>query len=655
MIIKKRYSSWCVILIIAAMSVVAVAQDRPAADVRNAKEGDLIAVLKSNAAKGDKAIACKQLAIYGTEQAVPALSPLLADAELASWARIALEAIPGPAADAALRNALDTLKGRLLVGAINSVAVRRDAQAIGALVKKLDEADTGVASAAAVALGHIGGERAAKALTKSLADAPADVRSAVAEGCILCAEQLLTSDMTAEAVRLYDTVRKADVPEQRHLEAIRGAILARGSAGIPLLLEQLRSEDREKLGVGLRTARELPGRDVTEALAAELNREGLDRQPLLLLALADRDDSAVLPAVLKAARGGSKELRITAIDILIRMGDVSCVPILLDAAVCGDAELEKAATETLIRLPGKTVDSDLLARLPQAKGRLLRVLIELAGQRQISEAVAPVVASLVSTEARIRDEAVQTIGIIGQDRQAVDLVKLLGQTNSSTQRKGIEKALLAICGRSGDSCIPHLQPLTTSSDDELRMIGLHALAIIGGSDALATVKSAVDNAKPAVQDEAVRILSTWPNNWPDDDSAGQALEKLAKSAEKMSHQVLGLRGYLQYIRGNKKLGAEEKTARVKDALSYVKRPEERRQAIAVLGEAPSASALELLTTLAEDSAVVEEAYSAMAQIAGQNIRGVSRQQRRQVLQTVVEKSGNDSTRRRARKALSGIK
>jgi len=215
--------------------------------------------------------------------------------------------------------------------------------------------------------------------------------------------------------------------------------------------------------------------------------------------------------------------------------------------------------------------------------------------------------------------------------------------------------LLAICGRSGDSCIPHLQPLTTSSDDELRMIGLHALAIIGGSDALATVKSAVDNAKPAVQDEAVRILSTWPNNWPDDDSAGQALEKLAKSAEKMSHQVLGLRGYLQYIRGNKKLGAEEKTARVKDALSYVKRPEERRQAIAVLGEAPSASALELLTTLAEDSAVVEEAYSAMAQIAGQNIRGVSRQQRRQVLQTVVEKSGNDSTRRRARKALSGIK
>ena len=68
----------------------------------------------------------------------------------------------------------------------------------------------------------------------------------------------------------------------------------------------------------------------------------------------------------------------------------------------------------------------------------------LAGQRQISEATSAVVASLGSTDAGVRGEAVKTIGIIGQDQQADDLVKLLGQTNSSTQRKGIEKSLLAM-------------------------------------------------------------------------------------------------------------------------------------------------------------------------------------------------------------------
>jgi len=634
---------------------VTFAQDRPAADVRDAKESDLIAVLNSNAPAGDKAITCKQLAIYGTEQCVPVLAPLLADKELASWARIALEAVPGPAADAALRDALGKLDGRLLVGTINSISVRRDVRAVDALVRKLDDSNADVASAAAVALGHIGGEKAARALTQSLADAPAGVRSAVAEGCILSAEWFLANGRTAEAVRLYDTVCQANVPDQRHLEAIRGAILARQSAGIPLLLEQLRSEDKKRLGVGLRTARELEGRDVTEALAAELGRISPDRRSMLLLALADRTDSAVLPAVYKAAQSGPKDLRITAINILIRLGDVSCVPVLLDAATEGDNELEQAAMETLIRLPGKDVDSDLLARLGQAKGKQQEVLIEVAGQRQISEALAAIESKLHDSNAGIRSAAVQTIGIIGQDQQADDLVKLLQETNSSAERSGIEKALLAICGRCGAVCIPHLRPLTQSRDDGLHMIGLHALAIIGGPEALATVRTAISSAEPAVQDEAVRILSTWPNNWPEDSEAGQALLTLATSAEKVSHQVLGLRGYLQYVRGDKKLSNEQKVAKVKDMWPNIKRPEERRQAIAVLAEAPSASGLELLTTLAEDRAVAEEVYSAMVQVAERGVRGVSRDQRRQVLQMVIEKSGNGGTRQRARRALARIR
>ena len=654
MIKKKRYFTWCVILIIVAASGLTLAQDRPGPTTK-LNQRDLIAVLKSDAPKSEKAITCKQLAIYGTEQSVPALAPLLADKELASWARIALEAIPGPASEAALRDAMGKLEGRLLIGVINSVSVRRDVLAANILVEKLDDANTDVASAAAVALGHIGGEQAAKALMQSLANAPTGIRSAVAEGCILCAEWFLENKKTATAIMLYDRVRQAEVPEQRHLEAIRGVILARKSAGLPLLIEQLQSEDKERLGIGLRAARELPGRDVTKALASELDRLSPDRRPLLLLAVADRSDSAVLPAVHEAAQSSSKNLRITAINILIRLGDVTCVPILLEAVTEGDADLEQAAMETLVRLPGKDVDADLLSRLPQAQGKLKHVLIELAGQRQISEALPAVIPSLQDIDGGIRDVAIQTIGIIGQDQQMSDLVKLLQKTNSSTERAGIRKALLAISGRYGVKCIPHLRVLTQSRDNELHMIGLRALAIIGGPEALSAVTSAVKSAAPPAQDEAVRILSNWPNNWPQDSEAGQALLRLATSSEKMSYQVLGLRGYFQYIRGTKKLSNEQKVTRVVDLLSYIKRPEEKRLAIAALGEAPSSSALELLTTFAGDSAVVEEAYSAMVQITSQDVRGISKDKRQQVLKMVVEKSRNNGIKRRARKILSGIR
>jgi hypothetical protein len=65
-------------------------------------EAELIAVLRSDASEADKALACKKLAIKGSAGAVGELAKLLANERLASWARIPLEAIPGPEADAAL-------------------------------------------------------------------------------------------------------------------------------------------------------------------------------------------------------------------------------------------------------------------------------------------------------------------------------------------------------------------------------------------------------------------------------------------------------------------------------------------------------------------------------------------------------------------------
>ena len=146
------------------------------------KQRKLIAILKSDAPPQDKAIPCKQLAIYGDKDAVPVLAPLLANKDLASWARIALQAIPGPEADAALREALPKLQGNLLIGVMNSIGVRRDAKAVDGLAGKLTDADVEVVAAAAAALGNIGGTQAAKALNQAFSSGRKETLSAVAEG-----------------------------------------------------------------------------------------------------------------------------------------------------------------------------------------------------------------------------------------------------------------------------------------------------------------------------------------------------------------------------------------------------------------------------------------------------------------------------------------
>ena len=643
---------------VAALVLFAYASPVRAADNQSSpaeKESALISLLKSDAPAAEKAITCKRLAIYGTKDAVPVLAPLLADPQLASWARIALEAIPDPAVDAAMRDAMGKLQGKLLVGVINSIAVRRDAKAVSGLVKKLKDADPEVASAAAVALGRISGADAAKALSKSLPVAPAAVRAAVAEGCILCAERLLAQSKAADAMKLYDAVRAADVPRQKMLEATRGAILARKADGLPLLLEQLRSPDKALFGIGLRTARELPGRAVTEALAAELPRTSPDRQSYLLLALADRSDDAVLPAVVAAAGSGPQKLRLTAIGILDRLGNPASVSVLLGAAADSNADLAQAALAALARLPGSEVDAELLTRLPSTTGKARKVLIELAGQRHLDRALPAIVTGAEDPDAGVRAAAVQAIGILGDDKQVAGLAKLLQATQSPKERADLEMALLAITGRAGARAVPSLLPLAQNSDSAVRIIALRVLAAAGGPDALAAVKAAVEDKDEIVRDEAVRTLSTWPNNWPEDSGVAEPLLTLAKSSGKTSYQVLALRGYLQYVQGDKQLKDDEKVGKVTELLPLIKRPEEKRLAIAAVGAIPNAGVLELLATFAADPAVAEDACSAIVKLAGGNLPGVSKEQRQKALEVAAEKATSSATRKKAGELLKAVR
>ncbi|HLH54731.1 MAG TPA: HEAT repeat domain-containing protein [Verrucomicrobiae bacterium] len=643
---------------IAALAAVALIQPQARAQ-SGAKpvesESKLIEVLRSDAPAADKAITCKKLAVFGSAEAVPALAPLLTNEELASWARIALEAIPGEAADEALRLALQRAHGRLLVGTINSIGVRRDAKAVGELALNLKNNDAEVASAAAVALGKIGGAQAAAALKTALSTSSDAVRTAVAEGCVRCAEHFLADGQAPAAVELYDAVRKAPVPKQDQLEAIRGAILARKNEGIPLLIEQLRSNDKALFQIGLRTARELPGSQATEAVVGEMHRATQDRQPLLLLALADRGDDQAMPAILESAKTGPKKLRLVAVGILDRMGKQSTAPALIQVASENDAELTQDALVALTRMPGNELDSRVLEHLGQATGRTRQVLVELSARRHIDGALPLLVKATQDPDAGVRAAAVQAVGSIGGVNQVNDLVQLLSTAHDEKQRQDVEEALMAISARLGNGCVQSLLPLAHNQDMAVRKLALHALASAGGSEALKAVVIGIEDREPSVKDEAVRILSTWPNTWPEDESASVPLLNVAKYSKNPTYQVLAMRGYLQFLQGDKKLSNDEKLAKIQQALPLMSRPEEKRSAIAIVQSVHNPAALETLETFTSDAALKEDACSAIVEMAGKNVPGLSPDARRQALQGAIDKSSNEETQRKARAALAKIR
>jgi HEAT repeat protein len=191
------------------------------------QEAKLIAVLTSDFPRKAKADACRELGRIGTREAVAPLAGLLSDPELSHMARYGLEPIPHPAVDTALREALDKVRGRLLVGVIGSISVRHDPKAVPLLIKRLNDRDREVAQAAARALGRIGTLDAATALEKALPIAPVENRLAICEGLFRCADALRIQGQRTDAVKIYEQLRTASVPDYVHQGASQAEELLR--------------------------------------------------------------------------------------------------------------------------------------------------------------------------------------------------------------------------------------------------------------------------------------------------------------------------------------------------------------------------------------------------------------------------------------------
>ncbi|MFM8577363.1 MAG: HEAT repeat domain-containing protein [Planctomycetaceae bacterium] len=582
-------------------------------------EAELIAVLRSEAAEGDKAITCKKLAVKGSKDAVGDLAKLLSHERLASWARIPLEAIPGPEADEALRTAAGTLSGRLLVGVINSIGVRRDAAATDMLAGKLGDADPEVAAAAAAALGKIGTPEAAALLTKNMADASPRLDD-VAQAAIVCAEHLLSAGQTAGAAALYEAVRQGKVKEQRVAEATRGLILTRGKDGIPLLVETLRSPSRRLSNMGLFTSRELldgpHSGPVDMALAEEASRmaaaDGTAKAALIIEAIADRNaDGGAGPdlqaKVVSWAKTGPLPVRLAALKAVGRIGDSEAVDPLL--VLAEDEAVKDAARVALAALQGDAVDAIVVKRLSNASPSALPILLETVGRRRIP-AVPQVKPLVASEDAAVRTAALEAIG------QVVDLgilgllIDAVQKPRSPGEAEVAQKALLSACVRMADreACAATLSKAIGSASADTQVKLLDIAGEVGGAQALSTMAMAAKSGNDALADAATRILGKWMTA-----DAGPVLLDLSGAPIGEKYQTRAIRGYIRIAR-QFALPDAERAEMCQKALAAAKDAADRKSVLDILPRYPSPATLAVAKQAATLPGLEADAKAAVAAI-----------------------------------------
>lgn len=616
----------------------------------------LIAVLKqADAPLFDKARACQKLADVGTRDAVPALAALLADEKLGNYARSGLERIPDPSADDALRDALGKLRGNLLVGVVNSIGVRRDPKAVGALIELARDRSKGAATAALAALGRIATAEAIDELRKALTTGPAELRPATAEGCLLAAEGLAAQGKRDAAVALFDAVRAAEVPQAYRLAATHGAILARQTAGVPLLIEQLKSDDRAMLGVALGVIRELPGPEVAPAVAAELAKAKPALQVLLVKALADRGDAAVCGAIEALAASDAPEVRTEALAALGKIGGPSSLPVLLKALETGKSDAESAAAAaSLTRITVKDANLTILKAMPSAPPATRARLITVLGHRNATEATAEILKQAAAPEAAVSEAAFAALATLARPADVPEMIRLTLACKDDSVRGAAERAVLATCARLPDAAVRAdtlVAALGESKDAAARGSLVRMLAGIADAKAFAAVQSALSDPDAAVRGRAIRCLGDWPDATP-----ATVLLGIVKSAADPAERSVALRGAVRMagmVAAASPTPSPQAIAWMTEANQAVRSDvNEKRLILSGLANLKSVEGLQLVQPYLADPAVEAEAAQAVIQIARQ-MPG-DRLMAKSVLEKIAATTKNEAIRKPVQEVIQQI-
>jgi HEAT repeat protein len=637
-------------LLLAFSQAALLGQDRkPPAEqlpVERMSADELVAVLQSDVSPLQKTLACKRLARIGGGDVVPVLAPLLSDEQLSHGARIALEAIPDPAAAQALRDAASTVKGKLLVGVINSIGARRDHAATEVLGRLLADADPEVAIAATAALGKIASPQAAQIVEQALSTASDAVRPALAGAGLACAEAMAAQGKRGEAATLYNRLRKMALPKHIRAAATRGAILAAEASGLDLLIAQLQAEDDALFASALGVSRDLPGSEVTTKLVSQLSELSPERQALLIAALADRRERAALPAVLERTTSENLDVRIAATEALATLGDVSAVPLLLESLGHSDMRIATAALGSLASMGIPEVDAAIVSKLDEAKGQSRRLLLELAGRRRVVLAADALAQAAEDREEGIRLAALQGLGMISGVGQLPVLTRHLLTPTSPGDRDAAQEALRATCARlaGNNACAEHLVGCLAKASPESKNALIELLAIIAGPTALEAVVAAARDQNVEIQDTATRVLGEWP-----DPEAAPPLLKLARELDNGKFRIRVLRGCIRIIR-QMDLPDQQKLTMCRQAMDTAQRDDERKLALEAVGRIPTTEAMSTALSHADPASLREAACAAVVSIA-ESIAASEPEAAAKAMERVLHLTKDADTRLRASDAL----
>ncbi len=406
-------------------------------------------------------------------------------------------------------------------------------------------------------------------------------------------------------------------------------------AVIQMIVDLLADEDRDMRALGLQQVREeAPGEAATKKFAELLPTLSTEGQAGLLEALGDRGDEAAKATIVESLNSEEEAIRAAALRALGALGDASDVHILAQKAADESAVESTAARQSLVKLRGEDINRAIVTTMADAEPNVRVQLLDVLSGRNAKEALPTVFECAKDADIEVRLAALVALRYLADESHTATLVETLKTAEDDQQRRKAELALLVVCSRGGAACADGIIAGLADAEGPARIALLRALARAGGENALAQLVAQLKHEDEAVADEAMRMLSIWP-----DKAVVEHLLAAAKS-ENPRHQVLAVRGLVQLA----------DAALLGQAMELAPRVTEKRLVLGALGTLDTPEALALAVPAIDEAPLAQDAALAAVMIA-ERIEGGEAEALRTAMEKVVKIAKEQEIRDRAQKVL----
>ncbi len=607
----------------------------------------LTTVLESNAPDDAKRFACRQLASIGTEQQVPALAGLLADADLSQIARYALARIPGDAVDRVLIDVLGRTDGANKLGIINTLGNRRAVAGVASLTALLRSDQKEVAAEAAKALGRIGTPATAKVLEQALAAGGVD-REVAADAYLECADRLLTAGDRQTAGTMYERILASDLPGYIQGAALQGYARAMPADEVVTeVISALKRGDVQLQAVAARIARDIQGPAAGRRFAEALPDLSARAQAWLIRAMADRREKAVAAAIGKACESENDSVRLAALETLGTVGDADSIPVLLKAATTDSTDECAVACEALVSLPGDDINKTLIARLGDADLQEGRVLVGVLVRRDVAEAAPALLKTARNRE--LQDVSFAGLQSLARVEDVPAIIDLLAKSGNYSRVRTLLVALAQRCDAKKKVSEILVANLDTGKDEAFRGAVLVTLGELGDdSSGLPVLRKALNDNQDVIRRAAIGGLGRWLNGAPLPDLLRVAREDASGTQVRALRAYIGLAGTAGSMQPNERIQC------YKTALGMMPDATSKKMVFAGLQRVRTLESMQLAASHIQDEDAREEAALAVVTIAEEIYAGDAKAAG-SVLELVVAAHVANSTKDRAKTTLDEIK